>query len=66
MPFSPDGYVKRANECLRLARSTRDDMLRSELLHLRQTYLGLARSLEREIHDTAPSPTNPAETLVVH
>ena len=48
MPFSPEGYVKRAQECLRLARAARDVMVRSELLQLRQIYLQLAHSLEEE------------------
>ena len=57
MSFSPNGYVKRAQECLRLARAARDDMVRNELLQLHQTYLYLARRLEEEV---APEPARPS------
>jgi hypothetical protein len=48
MPFTPTGYEKRAAECVRLARLAADEMVRRELLEIRQTYLELAVTLRRE------------------
>lgn len=36
------GYEERAQECVRLANSTTDEMIRTELLKLRQSYLQIA------------------------
>ena len=43
-----DDYGVRAEECVRLANLTKDNMIQSELLSLRQTYLRRAEKL-REI-----------------
>jgi hypothetical protein len=46
MPYSPDGYRARAEECVRLANLTSDTMLSAELLKLRQSYLVIAERLK--------------------
>ena len=48
MPYTVEGYEKRAEECVRLASDTKDPMLRTELLKLRQTYLNVAERLRRQ------------------
>jgi hypothetical protein len=40
-----EDYVARAGECVRLANLSGDDMIRRELLLLRQTYLRVAEAL---------------------
>jgi hypothetical protein len=40
----PEDYAQRAEECVRLANSTKDEMIQRELLELRQIYL---RTMER-------------------
>jgi hypothetical protein len=45
MPYSKTGYQSRAEECVRLANATKDEMLRSAILGLRQQYLVIARRL---------------------
>ena len=45
MPFSVAGYEDRAQECVKLANQAKDQMVRSELLTLRQTYLNIAGRL---------------------
>lgn len=45
MPFTPEGYKERAEECVRLANLAKDEMVRSALLRLRQSYLELAARL---------------------
>jgi hypothetical protein len=45
VPYSPNGYQSRAEECVRLANLTRDEMLSAELLKLRQSYLHIAERL---------------------
>ena len=47
MPYSAGGYENRAEECVRLASLTKDDMLSQQLLKLRQTYLRTAEELRR-------------------
>lgn len=47
MPYSVEGYLVRAEECVRLANLTKDDMIQRKLLELRQTYLKIAESLRR-------------------
>jgi hypothetical protein len=47
MPFSPEGYLARAEECVRLANMAKDAMIRRNLLELRQTYLKIAENLQR-------------------
>ena len=48
MPYTVEGYEGRAEECVRLAGSTVDPMLRTELLTLRQTYLNIAARLRSQ------------------
>ena len=45
MPTGSRGYDMRAEECIRLASVTEDNILRRELLTLRQTYLRIASRL---------------------
>lgn len=47
MPYSAGGYEERAEECVRLANLTKDEMLCQQLLRLRQTYLRTAEELRR-------------------
>jgi hypothetical protein len=51
---SAKAYEIRAEECVRLANLAKDDIIRSELLTLRQNYLQTAERLHRL------SPRNPA------
>ena len=44
-PYSADGYETRAEECVRLANLAADEMIRRELLVLRQAYLQTAARL---------------------
>lgn len=49
MPYSSKGYEDRAEECVRLANATTDQMIQLEILRLRQNYLQVAERLrERE------------------
>ena len=43
--YSATGYERRAEECVKLANLAKDEMLQSELLRLRQTYLQIAHRL---------------------
>lgn len=45
MPYTAESYVKRAEECVRLANATADAMLSAALLRLRQDYLRIAYNL---------------------
>jgi hypothetical protein len=45
MPFSADGYERRARECVRLAHLATDDMVQGKLLALRQVFLATAERL---------------------
>jgi hypothetical protein len=47
MPYSVDAYMVRAEECVRLANLAVDDLIRSELLTLRQAYLRTAERLSQ-------------------
>ena len=47
MPYSIEGYLARAEECVRLANLTKDDMIQRKLLELRQTYLKIVDALRR-------------------
>jgi len=46
MPFGLKGYLARAEDCVRLANLTTDEMLRLAILRLRQSYLGYAARLQ--------------------
>ncbi len=52
MPFSVAGYQERAQECVKLANQATDEMVRVELLKLRQTYLNIAERLRRQGFET--------------
>ena len=56
MPYSVEGYEDRAQECVRLAGDTKDPMLRTELLKLRQTYLTVAERLRRQGFEVVDIP----------
>jgi hypothetical protein len=45
MAYGPEDFGARAEECVRLANVTKDDMIRTELLELRQKYLHTAGRL---------------------
>jgi hypothetical protein len=45
--YQPDDYRKRAEECVKLANQTSDDLIQRELLKLRQTYLQVAERLRQ-------------------
>jgi hypothetical protein len=45
MPYSARGYSLRAEECVRMANATNDQMIGLELLSLRQVYLQIAERL---------------------
>lgn len=54
MPYGPDGYQARAQECVRLANQAMDPMVQMELLRLRQTYLAIADRLYRQSAANTP------------
>jgi hypothetical protein len=47
MPYTASGYEQRAEECVRLANLTTDDLVRQQLLSLRQSYLQTAARLRQ-------------------
>ena len=55
MPYSDLGYERRANECVRLANLAEDQLIRMELLKLRQTYLNIAERLRQQGFEVASS-----------
>jgi hypothetical protein len=49
MGYGPDDFSARAEECVRLANLTKDEMIQRELLELRQIYLATrTRLIQRE------------------
>ena len=54
MPHSVEGYEGRAHECVRLANQTDDELIRGELLKLRQAYLHVARRLHEQGFEGRP------------
>jgi hypothetical protein len=46
MTYSAKGYESRAEECVRLANQSRDELVQQELLKLRQIYLQIAKRLQ--------------------
>lgn len=48
MPYSVKGYEERAQECVKFANQAKDQLIRNELLKLRQTYLNIARRLREQ------------------
>lgn len=59
MPYSVRGYKERANECVKLANLAGDQLVRMELLNLRQTYLKIAERLQQQGFEM----TSPQEAL---
>ena len=47
MPYSAEGYLARAEECVRLANLTRDSIIQRRLLELRQSFLKIAENLNK-------------------
>jgi hypothetical protein len=47
VPYGPEDFATRAEECIRLANMTRDEMIQRELLELRQIYLQTVERLRR-------------------
>lgn len=54
MPYSIAGYEARAQECAQLANQAGDQMIRMELLKLRQTYLNIAERLREQGFEPEP------------
>ncbi|MGZ5988438.1 MAG: hypothetical protein ACXWLZ_05235 [Rhizomicrobium sp.] len=54
MPYSIEGYEARADECVRLANQANDQLIRSVLLKLRQTYLHVAERLRQQGFESEP------------
>ena len=51
--YSVKGYEDRAKECIALANQANDQMIRNELLKLRQTYLNIAERLRQQGFETS-------------
>ena len=65
MTYSVTGYRSRAEECVRLANATKDEMLRAAILGLRQQYLHIARRLgEMDIPPRRPDANMDTESAV--
>lgn len=45
MAYNSESFVRRAEECVRVAKLTTDDLIHHELLQLRQSYLQTAERL---------------------
>ena len=54
MPYSVLGYLERAEQCVKLANMADDELVRRELLNLRQTYLKIAERLKRQGFELTP------------
>ncbi len=54
MPYSVQGYESRAEECVQLANQASDQLVRMELLKLRQTYLNIAERLKQQGFEPEP------------
>ena len=52
MTYSVKGYEERAQECVNFANQATDQLIRSELLRLRQTYLTIAKRLREQGFET--------------
>jgi len=55
MPYSVLGYKERADQCVKLANLAEDELVRRELLNLRQTYLKIAERLKRQGFESSES-----------
>lgn len=63
MPYSVVGYRERADECVKLANLAVDQLVRRELLNLRQTYLNIAERLKQQGFElSAPQDARKRET----
>jgi hypothetical protein len=51
MVYSAESFIARADECVRLAALSRDDLVRQELLQLRESYLQTAERLAKLVGD---------------
>jgi hypothetical protein len=60
MPYSVQGYKERADQCVKLANLADDELVRRELLNLRQTYLKIADRLKRQGFESAADQGNSA------
>jgi hypothetical protein len=47
MVYNAESFIDRAEECVRLANLASDELIRQELLQLRQSYLQTAQRLEQ-------------------
>ncbi len=56
MPYTAEGYRKRAEECVSLANATTDPMLQAAILRLRQDYLHTSARLEEMGKDLPGEP----------
>jgi len=63
MPYSVLGYKERAEECVKLANLADDELVRRELLNLRQTYLNIAERLKRQGFELAHDASNWAQVI---
>jgi hypothetical protein len=45
VPYEPEEFLARAEECARLSKLSNDEMIRAELLQLRDIYLQTANRL---------------------
>lgn len=54
MSYTVEGYEDHARECVRLANLTDDELVRIELLKLRQTYLQIAQRLREQGFEPPP------------
>ena len=54
MVYSAASFIARAEECVRLATLTDDDLVRQELLQLRDSYLQTAERLEQLVRHRRP------------
>jgi len=51
--YGPDDFTARAEECVRLANMTKDQMIQRELLELRQIYLQTAARLAQQVRQAS-------------
>lgn len=47
MLYDADSFIARAEECVKLANAAKDELIRKELLQLRQSYLQTAERLKK-------------------
>ena len=59
VPYSVKGYEQRAQECVKFANLANDQLIRHELLKLRQTYLTIAKRLREQGFEVDPACEQP-------